>query len=211
MNISEIQQKILDSFRQAIVSGENISMRDIGGEFDLAPNTILYHIRRLEKKGLLIRDGNGKVIRVNSPDDSQAVAFLPLLANASCGSPLDQIVDENLARMIPVPLFLLGRNKKKSLYLIKAVGDSMSPKIEDGDLVIFEKNPAPEVGKVIVARTNEGFTIKVFRKTRDQYLLDPLNTKYQPLVFDKTKNEGLNIDGVAVGVFKPQENLGGGD
>lgn len=208
MSLTDIQQKILELFRQSISNGESLSMRDLGGELDLAPNTILYHIRKLEEKGLIVRNSNGKVVRVNSADESLAVAFLPLLANAKCGPPLDQVVDENLARMVPVPLYLLGRNSKKHLYLVNAIGDSMSPKIEDGDFVVFEGGVSAEPGKIVVARTKEGFTIKTFRENIEQYVLEPQNPNYQPMIFKKSdKNKYLNIDGVAVGVFKPELNL----
>lgn len=198
--------------KRAISSGEAISLRDIGGELNLAANTILYHIKKLEEKGLVVRNVDGKVVRVNSPEDNSAIAFLPLLGNAACGRPLDSIVETKIIRMIPVPLNILDRNSKRYLYLIEAVGDSMAEKIEDGDYVVFEPNPSPRPGQIVVARTKDGFTIKVFRKTASQCILEPLNPKYLPLVFDKSEiDESFNIDGVAVGVFKPQENLEGGD
>lgn len=198
--------------KQAIASGEAISLRDIGGEFDLAANTVLYHIKKLEEKGLVVRNTDGRVIRVNSPEDSSAIAYLPLLGNAACGPSLDTVVENNTVRMIPVPLHILGRNSKRNIYLIEAVGDSMAEKIENGDYVIFEPNPSPSPGQVVVARTKDGFTIKVFKETSSQYILEPLNADYLPLVFEKDEiDESLNIDGVAVGVFKPQENLEGGD
>lgn len=197
--------------KQAVASGEVISLRDIGGELDLAANTVLYHIKKLEGKGLVVRNTDGRVIRVNSPEDGSAIAYLPLLGNAACGPPLDAVVESNTVRMIPVPLYILGRNSKRNLYLIEAVGNSMAEKIENGDYVIFEPNPSPSPGQIVVARTKDGFTIKVFNKTASQYILEPLNANYLPLVFEKSEiNESLNIDGVAVGVFKSQLNLEGG-
>jgi SOS regulatory protein LexA len=209
---SKTRKRIFEMLKRAISSGEAISLRDIGGELNLAANTILYHIKKLEEKGLVVRNVDGKVVRVNSPEDNSAIAFLPLLGNAACGRPLDSIVETKIIRMIPVPLNILDRNSKRYLYLIEAVGDSMAEKIEDGDYVVFEPNPSPRPGQIVVARTKDGFTIKVFRKTPSQCILEPLNPKYLPLVFDKSEiDESFNIDGVAVGVFKPQENLEGGD
>jgi repressor LexA len=208
MTISDIQTKVLEAIKAGVESGESLSMRELGDRFSLSANTILYHIKKLEEEGLLVRDSNGRVVRVNSPDEKQAVAFLPLLARARCGKPLNEVVDENTARLVPVPLYLLGRNSKQQLYLVKAVGDSMSPKIEDGDLVAFEVNPLPEVNRIIVARTSQGFTIKQFFKTDSQVVLKPLNQKYEPLVFEKSQvDQDFNIDGVAVSVIKSQRNL----
>jgi|GEM_PF-6312571 len=209
---NKTRKRIFEMLKRAISSGEFVSLRDIGGELNLSANTILYHIKKLEEKGLVVRNLDGRVVRVNSPEDNSAIAFLPLLGNAACGRPLDSIVETGIIRMIPVPLNILGRNSRRNLYIIEAVGDSMAKKIENGDYVIFEPNPSPIPGQIVVARTKDGFTIKVFRKTVSQCILEPLNPKYPPLVFDKSEiDEFFNIDGVAVGVFKPQENLKGGD
>lgn len=208
MSTTEIQKRILEELRQAISSGETISLRDLGGIFDVAPNTILYHIRKLEEQGFVVRDVNGRVVRVNSPDENSAIAFLPLLGSARCGKPLENIIDDNTIRMVPIPLRLLGKNTKKQLYLIKAIGNSMEPKIEEEDFVIFESKH-PQVGDLVVARLQDGFTIKVFKENQEQYILKPLNPAYEPYVFNKNQQgKQFNIDGVAVGVFRSQENLG---
>ncbi|MBU1256442.1 S24 family peptidase, partial [Patescibacteria group bacterium] len=128
------------------------------------------------------------------------------------GAPLDQVVDKATSKMIPVPLGLLKANMKANLYVIQAIGDSMSPKIEEGDYVIFEAKQSPQEGDIVVARTDEGFTIKKFSILKTQFALKPLNKEYPPLLFDKNQeNEIFNIDGVAIGVFKSQDNLGGGE
>lgn len=210
--VSNIQQKLLEILRNAISSSDSLSMQDMANEIGVSsPNTILYHLRRLENAGLIRRDAFGKVIRVSSSDSVNAFAFLPLLGNAKCGIPLDQVVEENSTQMMPIPLRLLGRNISSNLYLVKAVGDSMSPKIEDGDFVVFEHTSTPKAGEIVVARTNEGFTIKILKEMANQYLLEPVNKRYGPLVFDKNQKDKIfNVDGVAVGVFKPQKNLQGG-
>lgn len=209
MSATEIQKRILEELSQSISSGESISLRDLAETFSIAPNTVLYHVRKLEDKGFIVRDVNGKVVRVNAPDENSAIAFLPLLGFAACGQPLENVVDDATVRMVPIPLRLLGKNSKKQLYLVKAVGDSMQPKIEEEDLVIFESKPA-QVGDIVVARMKDGFTIKVFKETPEQYVLTPYNKTYEPFVFDKKQEgEDFNIDGVAVGIFRSQENLGG--
>ena len=212
MTISNTQKKLLEFIKRSLEAGESPSLRSIGDNFNMAANSALYHIRKLEQQGFLVRNVNGKIVRVNSPDESSAIALLPLLARARCGQPLDVIVDEATERMVPIPLYLLGRNTKKQLYVIEAVGQSMYPKIEEGDYVIFQGGLQPENGDIVVARTSEGFTIKVFKDLGDQLVLMPQNPEYEPLIFDKNQDNTIfNIDGIAVGVFKPQENLEGGE
>lgn len=211
--LNENQKKLLDLLRRVISANEGLSMQDMAEEIGVkSPNTILYHLRKLEEKGFIRRGTNGKVIRVNFPGESSGIATLPLLADARCGPPLDQVIDEATIQMVPVPLRLINKNLKSDLYLVRAVGDSMSSKIEEGDFVVFEANQTPQNGDIVVARTSEGFTIKMFKEFRDQYVLSPLNSAYPPFVFEKKQiNKTFNIDGIAVGVFKPEENLEGGD
>ncbi len=214
MELNSNQQRIMDELRSSISSGESLSMSDIAIKIGVkSANTILYHIRKLEDMGLLIRDNNGKVVRINETGSvTSAIAYIPVLGNAKCGLPLEQILDESTEKMIPVPLKILNKPMDSKLYLLKAVGDSMLPKIEDGDFVIFEPKNKPQNGDIVVARTKEGFTIKKFKELQQQYVLEPINQKYSPLTFDKDQAEGcLNIDGIAVGVFKSQKNLEGGD
>ncbi|MFH1792700.1 MAG: S24 family peptidase [Patescibacteria group bacterium] len=214
MALNDTQRKLLERLRVSIESGESLSLRDIGKEIDLSANTVLYHIRKLEQEGFIVRGPDGKVVRVNSPDANSAIAFLPLLGNAHCGQPLNEIIEDHVTQMIPVPLRILGRNTKKQLFLVRAVGDSMVPKIEDGDLVVMEENPTPQTGSIVVARVAEGFTIKIFKETEKEYILKPYNQKYEPFVFKKNQiNQELNLDGTAIGVFKSESNLqdGGGE
>ncbi|MBI2018999.1 repressor LexA [Candidatus Daviesbacteria bacterium] len=208
------QQKIMELLRSALAHGSTLSMSDIADELGFeSPNAVFYHIKTLENLGLIVRDASGKVIRVNSLEDATgAVSFLPLLGSARCGPPMEQIVEEFTEKMLPIPLRLLGKNSKRQLYLITAVGDSMYPRIQDGDIIIFEPNPVPTPNSIVVARTREGATVKRYKETGTQIILEPENPQYQPLVFDKSaKDELFNIDGVAVGVFKPQQNLEGGE
>lgn len=85
----------------------------------------------------------------------------------------------------------------------------MSPKIEDGDLVIFEPNLSPENGSTVVARTEEGVTIKKFKDLGSQLVLEPVNERFLPLVFDRSdvSKETLEIDGAAISVIKAEKNL----
>ena len=130
---SKVSQEVFEILERALIAGDSLSLRNIGSELNLAPNTILYHFKKLEEKGLIVRDSAGKVVRVNSPEDGLSLAYLPLLAKAPCGPPLEEIIDEATVRMIPIPLTLLGRNQKRNLFLIEAVGASMADKIESGD------------------------------------------------------------------------------
>lgn len=164
---------------------------------------------KLGESGYLLRDLGGKVIRVNSPDDiTGGIALLPLLGNARCGLPLDQIVSDATKEMVPIPLGTLNRGLRRALYLVRAIGRSMEPKIENDDLVIFEPSQIANNGQIVVARTQEGFVIKRFKETASHFVLESVNREFDNLAFNKSdEGETFNIDGVAIGVFKPEDNL----
>lgn len=208
--MSDVQKKVLELLRSSIAHSESLSLRKLAELTGLdSPNAVLYHIRKLEELGYLLRDDSGKVVRVNSPDEvTGGIALLPLLGHASCGPVLDQVVDEATQEMLAVPLAAIGRSMKRALYLLKAVGQSMEPKIEEGDLVIFEPSQIADHGKIVVARTQEGFVIKRFRQTPTQFILESINPSFENMAFNKIdEGKTFNIDGVAIGVFKPEDNL----
>lgn len=207
--LSDTQRKLLEIIRNRIADEGLPSVRELADEMGFSSTrSITYQLGRLEDLGYLVKGADGRIIRVTTLEEGvPAVSFLPLLGSAPCGSPF--IAEENFERLVPIPLRLLGRNIGKKLYIVKAVGDSMSPKIEDGDLIVFEPNPSPENGSIVVARTEEGVTVKRFRDLGSQFVLEPVNEKFLPLVFEKAdiSKEILEIEGAAVGVFKPRMNL----
>ena len=61
---SKVSQEVFEILERALIAGDSLSLRNIGSELNLAPNTILYHFKKLEEKGLIVRDSAGKVVRV---------------------------------------------------------------------------------------------------------------------------------------------------
>ncbi len=57
--------------------------------------------------------------------------YIPLIGKSSCGKPKDY--DLNGYEPVPVPLDMY----KDGMYAVEAEGDSMKPKINDGDIVYF--------------------------------------------------------------------------
>lgn len=68
---------------------------------------------------------------------------IPLIGKSSCGKPRDY--DLNGYEPIPVPLDMY----KSGMYAVEADGDSMSPKINDGDIVYCCPNQLINNGKIV--------------------------------------------------------------
>ncbi len=104
--------------------------------------------------------------------------------------------EEELADNISIGNYLL-RNKDAS-YLLEVEGDSMSDVgIISGDMVIFERTSDCRVGDIVVALTEDGYTLKYLRKRGGKIFLEGANDDY-PEIHPK---EG-QIIGVVTSTFR---------
>lgn len=86
-------------------------------------------------------------------------------------------------------------------FLVKANGDSMIPEIRNEDLVVVKKQQTAENGEIVVCSLDGEGRIKKFREvTNGLYMLESINTKYEPI----NVKEGMtfNIEGVFKGLIR---------
>ena len=103
---------------------------------------------------------------------------VPLYANICCGN--GGFVDDNIVDYVPVPS--QGLNMKKEHFCMFAQGDSMTPMIDEGDLLVFEKTSSPRenmIGAFCIGE-NEA-TCKKYVVSNGVVILKPLNTSYDPV------------------------------
>jgi len=74
----------------------------------------------------------------------------------------------------------LVRNPASTFYMT-ARGDSMAGVVDDGDLLIVDRQPAPTDGCLAVCFVDGEFTLKRLKLERDHALLLPANPKYAPI------------------------------
>jgi SOS-response transcriptional repressor LexA len=74
-------------------------------------------------------------------------------------------------------------------FALQIDGDSMSPRINDGDIVILSPSVPAVQGQAAVARvTNQiGVTCKLIRTTQEKVHLIPLNERYETKVVSKNE------------------------
>jgi SOS-response transcriptional repressor LexA len=60
-------------------------------------------------------------------------------------------------------------------------GESMSPEIVDGDIVVVAPSHPPITGKPVVARTTQGVMLKKYHRTRDGYELRSVHPDHPPI------------------------------
>jgi len=84
--------------------------------------------------------------------DEIQVRTIPLIGIASCGVPNLAYCD--IIEHIPVPVDLA----RDSVYAVKADGDSMLPKISDGDTIICDKDIECQNSNIVHYTTIDGDT-----------------------------------------------------
>lgn len=88
--------------------------------------------------------------------------------------------------------------EKPGLFALRVKGDSMSPRIMDGDLLLVSPQNTAEDGDLVVAMIEGEATCKVLRHNSYGVTLVPFNAVYAPFVYTGTQAEELRILGKVV-------------
>lgn len=121
---------------------------------------------------------------------------IPVLGDVAAGIPIDAIEDIIDYEEIPAEMATQGE-----FFGLRIKGDSMEPRICEGDVVIVQKQDDADSGDIVIACVNgDSATCKRLIKYPDKIVLMPLNNKYDPLLFtaDEVKDTPLTIIGKVV-------------
>src|SRR5262249_46130380 len=174
--LTERQREIYEFIREKIEArGYGPTVREIGEGFDIkSPNGVMCHLKALEKKGLIKREGfRARAIQLS--DHRPGGGSIPLLGRVAAGSPM-QAVEQN-----EQPSF--KENTRPDKFALQVRGQSMiEDHIADGDYVILKKQETAENGQRVVAMVNNEVTLKRFYKKKDQIRLEPANENMQAII-----------------------------
>lgn len=116
---------------------------------------------------------------------------IPVLGSAPCGKPNLTFEDTGYMEYVD---FSHGSNKN-DYYALKARGDSMAPKIEDGDIMIVHYQQEVENGQVAIVRVNgDEATCKIIRKYKHGLELIPINMNYERVFYTSEEVETLPVE-----------------
>lgn len=157
-----------------------------------SPGVLYHHIRQLEKKGYLKRNpDNPKDYNIlDSPEKS--IVYINKYGLAQCG-PDGSLLSGNVIDRIPIASSLL-RFPASLAFIVEAKGDSMEPKITNGDIIIAKRQNIAEPGDLIVCIYNEKVLIKQFLHIAKKFVLNSLNEKYkliEVLPYNDFRIEGI--------------------
>jgi len=193
---TERQREIYEFIKEKIEGrGYGPTVREIGLGFEIrSPNGVMCHLKALEKKGLIKREGfSARAIQLI--DHRPPGSGLPMYGLVAAGAPTEAIAQSD-ERLEFGELF--GDAKH---YALKVRGRSMiDDHIQDGDFVIIRKQETAEHGERVVAMINNEVTLKKLIKKKDQIVLQPMNEAMEPIVVNPA--DGVQILGVLAGVVR---------
>ena len=119
---------------------------------------------------------------------------IPVLGVVKAG--YDYLAEENVIGYVTVNDSSL---KNEDFFALKVKGDSMVPDIYENDIAIIKKQNDFENGDYVVALINgEEATIKRGYKTDTGLLLQPVNSSFEPLIFNKYEINNIPVKIIGV-------------
>lgn len=121
--------------------------------------------------------------------DTSNIIRVPVYGNVAAGIPIEMIEDICDFEELNIADYPSG-----SYFGLKIKGDSMEPRILNGDTVIVREQPDAESGAVVIAAINgDSATCKRLKKYHDGIELISLNHSYEPLFFSNEEVEKLPV------------------
>lgn len=129
-------------------------------------------------------------------DDMTGWVKLKVIGRVPAGVPIEAV--EEYSGEIVVP----PEHARPGCYALEVQGNSMVPRVLDGDVVIVAPCPSPRNGQIVVTRINSDgeVTLKKFQKDNDAILLVPENPEYQTRVL--TPDSNIKILGCVIALHR---------
>lgn len=112
---------------------------------------------------------------------------VPVLGSVAAGTPI--LAQEDVIGTVMTD---------KDVFALRIKGDSMSPRIMDGDIVLVRQQDAAEDGDLVIAEIEGEATCKVLKRSHASVMLVPFNAAFTPIVYTGQEAEDLRILGKVV-------------
>lgn len=110
--------------------------------------------------------------------------YVPVINDASCGEWLD-VGDLDFPPGFGADYEITDSSDPNAFFVI-AKGDSMvGGRIHEGDLLLVSPNLQFNSGDIVLAKTDEGVTVKRYVRDEDGITLEALNPEYEPILLKK--------------------------
>lgn len=119
---------------------------------------------------------------------------VPIIGNIACGERVTP--DTNPEGYADLP------DGVHADFALRCKGDSMTPTLQDGDLVLIRQQPEVENGQIAAININGETTLKHIYKQPDGILLTAENAKFAPVFVPAGQDGEIIIHGLAVGYLR---------
>ena len=174
------------------------TLAELRGKLKVASNqAVLNFLDSLERKNYIKRgEGQARGIKITKKGFQilGKNALVPMVGESSAGAYVKSFTDV-FTDWIKLPGQILENeevNLNEDVFLIKVNGDSMiNAGIDDGDILLVQKTQEFKSGDIVVARSDEGTTVKRFIAEDGRIYLKPENPKYDNiLILEDTYFDG---------------------
>lgn len=150
---------------------DNEALMRISSIFDVSVD---YLLGREEQKNNAASNGSVKI---------------PVLGDVRAGLPMEAV--ENILDYEEISPDMAAHG---DYFALRIRGDSMEPRIHEGDVVIVRRQPDVDSGDLAIVLVNgDSATIKRVRKLSDGIMLIPLNPSYEPIYYDVSTCASLPV------------------
>lgn len=133
----------------------------------------------------LIDSGSNDTPDLNYSKKRKKGVTINVLGRVAAGIPIEAVEDIIDTEEISEDMASTG-----DFFGLKIHGDSMEPKMSEGDVVIVRKQDDAESGEIVIAMVNGcDATCKRLKKYADGIMLLSNNPKYEPMIFSKEEIE----------------------
>lgn len=202
--ITQKQKNVLALIYDSIKDfGYPPTMAELRESIGVASNqAVINFLKSLEKKGCIKRDEG----------QARGIKILPLglkilgkehivpVAGVSSAGPFIESLETMVTKWMDLPGQVLENEKIRQadgeFFIIKIYGDSMvNAGIDDGDMLLVKKSAMFKSGDIVVARSDDGTTVKRFIAEPDgRAYLKPENPAYKIIpLFEETYFDGKVI------------------
>ena len=189
-------QKSLIAFFKKNTNQEGITLREIANNIGAGhPQTVLNKLNQLVLKWYFVKDDQGyRLIRESITDSLNDIVQLPIYGFAQCGNKGKKVVDEYTQEKIPVTMAMLGVKDVNTCFFVRAKGNSMEPKIQDGDLVLIKQQASYDINDYVFVIHNDLPKLKKIIQKDGKRFLESVNRFFDNVEvskYDKTKVIGV--------------------
>ena len=111
---------------------------------------------------------------------------IPVLGSVPCGIPADAVEFWDTDEWEEISEKM---SRQGTFFALKVKGDSMSPRIQKGDVLIVQQTPDAESGEVVIAKINgQDACCKKLIKHPEGIVLQSFNPSYEPMYFSNEES-----------------------